>query len=557
MIAIRTSAVILVAVASLLRWRLMESFGSFPTYILFYPAILLAAIIGGGGPGILATVLTALAADYWFIPPFESFGIAAPNDMMALGIFTGSGLFLSILAERLRRSRWAEALSIAQEQQLEEMSRLNDELSQQSEELSQQNEELSQQSEELAQQNEELQTQSEEIQTLNTELAHREDMLQKLLDAARLGTAEQAVMQDICAAAKEMFGPAASAVMVLEPQGDRLAIRGQAGLGPEAAKLESLPAVELLRGTGHRREQDGRVGRCLAPPGLHADCILPGEQPFQAVLAAPMHTEGRPFGVVGIYSHQKQEWTAEQFRLAEWLAAQCAHILETLRLQEQTRRQAALIELSPDAIIVRRLDGTITFWSRGAETLYGWTKAEAIGRQTDALFQSRLLEPLEQIVAQLKRTGRWSGDIVHHAKDGREIVVQSWWLAQLDAQDEVTELLESNIDITERKRAEELLDRERANLRAVFDVVNVGMLVIDEDGAVKQVNDTLSRWVGKTSRRGRGGSQAISSVASMRWPTPPAADIAPSALHAPSATRSRRCCKPGSPSMTWRRRRSS
>ncbi len=53
------------------------------------------------------------------------------------------------------------------------------------------------------------------------------------------------------------------------------------------------------------------------------------------------------------------------------------------------------------------------------------------------------------------------------------------------------------MDITERIEAEESLAKERANLRAVFDVVNVGMLVIDEDGEVKQVNDTLSRWVKK------------------------------------------------------------
>ena len=142
-------------------------------------------------------MLAALAADYYFFPPYGQFSIDAPNDVLALGIFTGTGLFLSVLAERLHRARWAEAVTVTQEQQLEELSRLNEELSQQSEELSQQSEELSQQSEELAQQNEELQTQSEEIQTLNTDLQHREDILQTLVDAARLGTAEKAVMQDV------------------------------------------------------------------------------------------------------------------------------------------------------------------------------------------------------------------------------------------------------------------------------------------------------------------------------------------------------------------------
>ena len=131
-----------------------------------------------------------------------------------------------------------------------------------------------------------------------------------------------------------MFGPAASAVIVFEQQGSRLVVRGQAGLGPEAANVESVPAATLFAELVIAENKTA----ALADASLRPDLSLihpPGEQPFQAVLAAPMRTDGRPFGVVGIYSHQKQEWTAEQFRLAEWLAAQCAHILETLRLQDR------------------------------------------------------------------------------------------------------------------------------------------------------------------------------------------------------------------------------
>ncbi len=52
-------------------------------------------------------------------------------------------------------------------------------------------------------------------------------------------------------------------------------------------------------------------------------------------------------------------------------------------------------------------------------------------------------------------------------------------------------------EIAARKLAEEALAKEQANLQAVFDVVNVAMLVIDEDGVVKRVNDTVSRWLGR------------------------------------------------------------
>ena len=59
-------------------------------------------------------------------------------------------------------------------------------------------------------------------------------------------------------------------------------------------------------------------------------------------------------------------------------------ITERKKSEEATAKQAELIDLSPDAIIVRKLDGTITFWSKGAEKLYGWTKDEAIGQDINS-----------------------------------------------------------------------------------------------------------------------------------------------------------------------------
>ena len=110
-------AVVVVALATTLKWWLGRAYDVQPTFVTFYPAVLLAASIGGGGPGIVATVLAAIAADYWIIPPV-GFGIETTGDAIALGIFTASGLCLSGLAERLRRTRWAKAVSVAQAREL-------------------------------------------------------------------------------------------------------------------------------------------------------------------------------------------------------------------------------------------------------------------------------------------------------------------------------------------------------------------------------------------------------------------------------------------------------
>ncbi len=102
--------------------------------------------------------------------------------------------------------------------------------------------------------------------------------------------------------------------------------------------------------------------------------------------------------------------------------------------------------------------GTITFWSEGAERLYGWLKSEAVGRRTNELLQTKFPEPLESIVAKLRGGGTWTGELRHRNRDNREMVVQSYWLAEMNAKGEVEELLESNTDITERKQLQEHLE---------------------------------------------------------------------------------------------------
>lgn len=156
--------------------------------------------------------------------------------------------------------------------------------------------------------------------------------------------------------------------------------------------------------------------------------------------------------------------------------------------EEMLRRQVALIDLSPDGIIVRRLDGTITFWSHGAQSLYGWTSQEAIGQKLHMLLKTRFPEPLEKIEQQLCQTGRWSGELIHQTRDGQQVIVQSWWMAQFDDQGNLSELLESNVDITERKRAEEELELrvhertlELSRAKEDFEVTNEELQVINEE----------------------------------------------------------------------------
>jgi K+-sensing histidine kinase KdpD len=76
-----------------------------PTYIVFYPAIMLAALPGGLGPGLLSTAAAALLTIYYILPPHGQFAIQHSYDAIAVGLFCAMGVFISVVSELYRRKR--------------------------------------------------------------------------------------------------------------------------------------------------------------------------------------------------------------------------------------------------------------------------------------------------------------------------------------------------------------------------------------------------------------------------------------------------------------------
>ena len=129
------------------------------------------------------------------------------------------------------------------------------------------------------------------------------------------------------------------------------------------------------------------------------------------------------------------------------------------RLGEEQREQVQLLDLTHDAVVVRDMRDVITYWNRGAEELYGWTREEAVGKVIHELLQTVFPAPLEQITATLLRVGRWEGEFLHKKRDGTEVSVVSRWSLQRDDGGRPLRTLETNTDVTERKRAEDALRR--------------------------------------------------------------------------------------------------
>ena len=129
-----------------------------------------------------------------------------------------------------------------------------------------------------------------------------------------------------------------------------------------------------------------------------------------------------------------------------------------LHVQERTeaiRRQADLLELAHNAILVRDLESRITFWNHGAEEVYGWTKAEALGNVTHTLLKTKFPVSFDDLMAKLSEEGRWEGELEHTTKDGRTIIVLSRQTLQRDVAGNPMALLEIDLDVTEAKRTEQ------------------------------------------------------------------------------------------------------
>ena len=313
------------------------------------------------------------------------------------------------------------------------------------------------QSKELDLSNVKLQTQSEELREANEALLVSEERLRLSQQVAKVGSFEWNIQTGV-----NVWTPELEAMYGLQP--------GEFG--------KTQTAWEQLVHPEDRQKAINTV-----------------ESAFQT--AEPVEGEWRV-----ILPDGNVHWLIGRFKIFRDEAGQPQRLTgvnidttERKQAEESLKKQAALIDLSPDAIITRQLDGTITFWSKGAQSLYGWTSQEAIGQITHTLLKTRFPQPLEQIIKQVQQTGYWSGELIHCTKDGRQVIVQSRWQAEFDDQGNVKSMLESNVDITERKKAEEELWKSENRFRVMFEEHGAPMLLIEPNsGQIIDANEAAARF---------------------------------------------------------------
>ncbi|MBW4633227.1 MAG: PAS domain-containing protein [Iphinoe sp. HA4291-MV1] len=131
-------------------------------------------------------------------------------------------------------------------------------------------------------------------------------------------------------------------------------------------------------------------------------------------------------------------------------------ITERKRAEQKIREQAALLDITKDAIVVHSLnDNKILFWNKGGESLYGWKAEQALGKDANVLlYDEEILPNFEDAKRTVTMTGEWHGELHQFTQSNKEIIVSSRWTLMSDWSGQPTSILTVNTDITEKKELE-------------------------------------------------------------------------------------------------------
>ena len=210
------------------------------------------------------------------------------------------------------------------------------------------------------------------------------------------------------------------------------------------------------------------------------------------VLLASISKPRRANGKQGILRHRKKDGTVMEMEITSHdLSSEARPVRLTLandvtaRLaaEKQISFQAHLLNEVGQAVIATDTQGTVIYWNRYAETLYGWAAQEALGQKINTLTVPEIaVAQAEQIIAQLRRGERWSGEFTVQHRNGTTFPAAVTNTPIYDEAGAMIGIIGISQDITQRKKAEATLLKANDELE---------MHIMERTAELKAANDSL------------------------------------------------------------------
>jgi PAS domain S-box-containing protein len=224
------------------------------------------------------------------------------------------------------------------------------------------------------------------------------------------------------------------------------------------------------------------------------------DEGIAALAFVPLQERGRLLGKFMVYHDTPHAFTEEDVALAVTIARHVSFSLERLWSQRAAQQLAAIVEFSEDAIISKDLNGIVSTWNHGAEKLFGYPAAEAIGQLITTLVipHDRLNEELD-ILQRIRRGERVEPfETVRRRKDGGLIDISLTISPIRDPQGRIIGASKIARDITEKKFAERRVRDSERRLQDLLSAIPAAIYTTDALGRVTYYNEAAVELAGRT-----------------------------------------------------------
>lgn len=260
------------------------------------------------------------------------------------------------------------------------------------------------------------------------------------------------------------------------------------GMDEKGKIIDWNPQAEALFGWSRKEILGNELSEMIVPPRFReahktglARFIVTGEGPLlnKRIEIDALRRDGSEFPV---------ELSVTPIRTEDSLIcyAFISDISGRREAERQIRFQAHLLAVVDQAVIATDLEGVIIYWNRFAESLYGWSAAEVLGRNIADIIPSNLSQQEAiEILSRLKRGESWSGEFVVRRRDGTAFPAMATDTPIRSEDGSIIGIVGVSFDMTRQKKTEEAL-------REAHDQLEEKMIALQKQLDLSQVLHRIS-----------------------------------------------------------------